>query len=450
MKKRIISLILCAVFVCGAFIPQGAAWADTAGPEITAQAAIIYCADTGEVIWEKNADQQMEPASMTKLLTCLLAVENLDLDHVVTVPEEATEVIPTKIYLQAGEQITVEELLYAALLYSANDAAAALAIETAGSIEAFSEMMNERAEEIGCTATNFVNPHGLSEEGQLSTAADMALIAEEALDNETVREISGTVEHTIPATNVSGERELNNFNVFLYGKEIEINGTKTTIDKYDGVFGGKTGSLSSEYCTMVTGLETDGLEIYTVIMGTTAADRFQNMKILMDYGADNVSNYTAFKKGDVLGEVRLTGGSVNRVDAVAAQGGYVHLPDGASSSLVTTEYVYTENLTAPVEEGQKVGEARIYIAGELYSTVDLLAAEDIGEGWFLSPLGISNLQTVIIFAVLALILAFLLTVLILRAKNKRKRMNARKAKLAEEARKRLEREEDRKKRNWNF
>ena len=450
MKKRIISLILCAVFVCGAFIPQGAAWADTAGPEITAQAAIIYCADTGEVIWEKNADQQMEPASMTKLLTCLLAVENLDLDHVVTVPKEATEVIPTKIYLQAGEQITVEELLYAALLYSANDAAAALAIETAGSIEAFSEMMNERAEEIGCTDTNFVNPHGLSEEGQLSTAADMALIAEEALDNETVREISGTVEHTIPATNVSGERELNNFNVFLYGKEIEINGTKTTIDKYDGVFGGKTGSLSSEYCTMVTGLETDGLEIYTVIMGTTAADRFQNMKILMDYGADNVSNYTAFKKGDVLGEVRLTGGSVNRVDAVAAQVGYVHLPDGASSSLVTTEYVYTENLTAPVEEGQKVGEAHIYIAGELYSTVDLLAAEDIGEGWFLSPLGISNLQTVIIFAVLALILAFLLTVLILRARNKRKRMNARKAKLAEEARKRLEREEDRKKRNWNF
>ena len=103
-----------------------------------------------------------------------------------------------------------------------------------------------------------------------------------------------------------------------------------------------------------------------------------------------------------------------------------------------------------MEEGQKVGEAHIYIAGELYSTVDLLAAEDIGEGWFLSPLGISNLQTVIIFAVLALILAFLLTVLILRARNKRKRMNARKAKLAEEARKRLEREEDRKKRNWNF
>ena len=89
MKKRIISLILCAVFVCGAFIPQGAAWADTAGPEITAQAAIIYCADTGEVIWEKNADQQMEPASMTKLLTCLLAVENLDLDHVVTVTERS-------------------------------------------------------------------------------------------------------------------------------------------------------------------------------------------------------------------------------------------------------------------------------------------------------------------------------------------------------------------------
>lgn len=450
MKKKIISFILCAAAVCGAFIPQEAAFADTKEPEITAQSAIIYCADTGEVIWEKNADTKMEPASMTKLLTCLLAVENLDLDHEVTVTEEATEVIPSKMYLQVGEKITVEDLLYAALLSSANDAAAALAIETAGSIEAFAEMMNERAEKIGCTSTNFANPHGLSAEGQLTTSRDMALIAEEALSNDTVRKISGTVEHTIPATNAYGQRECKNFNIFLYGDEIETGGEKITIDKYDGVFGGKTGSLSSEYCTMVTGLEKDGMEIYSVIMGTTAADRFTNMKALLDYGAANVSNYTAFKKGDVLGKVHLKGGSVNHVDAVAAETGYVRLPDGASSSLVTTEYIYTENLTAPVKAGQKIGEAHIYIAGELYNTIDLIAGNDIGRGWFLSLFGISNLQTVIIFAVLALIIILLLSVIILRVKNKKKRLKERKERLAEEARKRLEREEDRKKRNWNF
>ena len=448
--KKILATFLCAALTCGAFIPSGRAWASEAEPQIEAASAIIYCADTGEVVWEKDADRQMEPASMTKLLTCLLAAENLDLEQEVTVTKEATEVIPSKIYLEEGEVLTVEQLIYGALLPSGNDAAAALAIATAGSIEDFAVMMNERAAELGCENTNFVNPHGLSEEGQLTTAREMTLIAEEALNNEIVRKISGTTEYVIAATNKHEARELKNYNTFVGGGTVRYGDEELTVEKYEGVFGGKTGSLTADYCTMVTALQTGGVEVYTVIMGTDAISRFTDMKTLLDYGRDNVANYAAFKRGEALGEVRLLGGSVNKVEAVAAEDGYVHLPEGAAKSLVTMECIYSDNLRAPVEEGQKIGEAHIYVAGEPYATVDLLAGTSVEEGWFLSGLGISNVQTVIIFVALFIILAVLTAVLALRMKNKRQRARERQAKLAAEARKRLEREEDRKKRNWNF
>ncbi|MBS5335405.1 MAG: D-alanyl-D-alanine carboxypeptidase family protein [Anaerovoracaceae bacterium] len=453
MIKKVFTLITAAIISFVAFLPSDAAWASPEKknePEIKAESAIIYIGDTGEIIWDKNSETKMEPASITKLMTCLLAAENLDLSKEVEITAEAVNVIPTKIYLQAGEKITVEQLMYAALLKSANDAANALAIEVAGSIENFAVMMNERAAAIGCNSTNFVNPNGLSAEGHISTAKDLAIIAKEALDNETVRKIASTTEYTIPKTNMYEERELYNFNMFLYGGEREVDGQTIAVEKYDGVFGGKTGSLSKDYCTMVTGLDCDGLEVYTVVMGTDMASRFNDMKTLMDYGKANISKYKAFEKGEIFGKVKLKGGSVNKVKAAAAEDGYVNLPEGASASLVTTECVYTDNLKAPIKKGQKIGVIEIYIAGDMYRTVDLIAASDVKTGWFLSKYGISNLQTVILGIVLFLILSFIITIFALRAYNKKKRLARRKAMLEAEARRHMEREEDLRKRNWNF
>ena len=166
---------------------------------------------------------------------------------------EATEVIPTKIYLSSGEKITVKDLLYAALLESANDAAAALAIEVAGSTKAFAEMMNERAKAIGCTNTHFENPHGLKGESHYSSARDIALISAEAFKNETLRKISGTLEYTIDKTNKSDARELENGNLFLNGGEREIPTGVVKVKKYDGVFGGNTGSSESQVATLSVG-----------------------------------------------------------------------------------------------------------------------------------------------------------------------------------------------------
>lgn len=446
------TLLLCAVVLTAGTWPLNLAPAAAAAElKITGSSGIIYCSDTNEVIWEKNADSKLEPASMTKLMTALLVVENLSLDQEVTVTAEAAAMPETKLYLQEGEKITVENLLYGLLLKSGNDAAVALAIAVAGSVEDFAKMMNERAAELGCTATHFVNPHGLEDDDHYSTARDMVLIAKEALDNETVRKIAGTAEYTIPATNSYQERKLATTNFFLTGIDKEIDGKKLKVDKYEGVFGGKTGYVGENKASMVTGLDVDGLEVYCLVMGSESAiTRYSDIEAMMDYGKANVSKYTVFVKGDAFGEVKLKGGADNKVTAVAADDGFINLPEGVSASLVTTECVFTDNLTAPVEKGQRIGVVQIYVADELKSTIDLLAAENIEEGWFLSAYGISNLQTVIIGIVLGLLLIALIAIMTLRISNKRKQARIRKRKLEEEARKQLAREEDRKRRDWRF
>lgn len=425
--------------------------AESKGPDITAESAIIYCGDTGEILWEKNADKKMEPASITKLLTCLIAAEELDLDKTVTIPAEIEDIEPMEMGLCEGEKITVRELIYGALMVSANDAASALAIAVSGSEEAFADKMNKRAKEIGCKSSNFVTPSGLPDDEHYSTAYDFALITEEALSNEFIRTVSGTVEHTVPATNMSTARELSNFNVFLNGyQKTADDGSTVTIEKYNGVFGGKTGTLSDDYTTLSIALKHDSMEIYVVLLGASSDQRFDDMKKMLDYAKASISKYVVFKKGSKFEKVKLKGGATNKVMAVAAEDGYVNLPEGASASLVTTKCIYSDNLNAPIEKGQIIGVAEIYIADDLVEKVDLVAAEKVQKGWFLSFLGITNFQTIVIGVVLSLLVIFAVAILYMRIKNKKKQKAIRQRRLMEEARKQLEREEDLRRRNWHF
>ena len=427
----------------------GTAFADS-DPAVNGKAAIIYCETTDEVIWEKNADNEMNPASMTKLLTCLLAIENLDLDQEVEVTQEATEVIPTKIYLQTGEKIRVRDLLHAALLESANDAAMALGIATAGSVKDFAKMMNARAKKIGCTNTYFVNPSGLFGEKQHSTARDIALISAEAFDNKTLKSIAGTLEYTIPATNKSEARELENGNLFLKGGKQELPSGTIKVKKYDDVFGGKTGTTEEAVATMTVGMDYDGLELYVVIMGTTMEERFADIKKLLDYGKENVTPYQVFKKGDIFADASLTHGASNKVAGVAAYSGIINLPEGASKSLVTTKEVYEPELKAPIKKGDRLGVVEIYLADEKVREIRLVAAEDVEEGWFLSPYGITNLQTILICGGGALVILFIITIFTLRAINKKKAKRRRQQRIMEQARRELEREQSMKQRGWPY
>ncbi len=421
-------------------------------PDITATSAFLYCDTTDETLWQKNADKQLNLASITKLMTCLIAVEKLGLDHVVTVDAEATKVDKVESMVYAGEKITVEDLVYEALLASANDAAKALAIEVSGTQKKFTKLMNARAKKIGCTNTHFANASGikLGKIQSYSTARDIVLIAKEAFSNEEILEIAGTAKYTLAATNKNDERIIKSTNLFLAGGKATTFSGDITVKKYAGVFAGKTGTTPEYKTTMVVACDIDGFTVYAVIMNSTLEKRYSDIRKLLNYAKRSISKYTAFETGDAFGEAKVLGGAQNKVGAAAAEAGLINLPEGASASLVTTKVTYDENIQAPVKKGDTVGKVEIFLADEKVRDIELKATENVEKGWFLSAVGISNFQTIIIFAVLAVILAFCMAIMILRAKNKRKKIRARQEKARQIAMARLERERDVKMRDWPY
>ena len=451
--KRIFTIIISfiIVFTAATASMQPVAFAASA-PSVTGTSAMVYSATTNEVLWEKNADAKLNLASITKLMTCLIAMEELGPDCLVTVSAEATRVDKVSSAVYAGEEITVEDLVYEALLTSANDAAKALGIAVSGTQRKFAGKMNARAKKIGCTNTHFANASGvkIGNYSSYSTARDVILIAQEALKNKEIRRIVGEAEHTLAATNKNPERTLKSSNLFLAGGEADTLTGKVKVKKYPGVIGGKTGTTPEYKTTMVVACNIDGFEVYAVIMNSTMEKRYSDIRALLNYAKRSISKYTAFKKGKTFGEAKLKGGATNRIAAVAAQEGCINLPEGASASLVTTKVKYDENLKAPIKKGQKVGTVEIYLADDFIRSINLQAAEDVKEGWFLSRFGVTNFQTVISFAVLFLILAFYITILVLRSINRKKRQRARQAKLRRIAMQQLERERDIKKRDWPY
>lgn len=254
--------------------PTGAA-----APKIDGKAYVLYDAQSGAFLWGENQDMPLPPASITKVMTVLLAFENLNLTDTITITRNMFESIPNdyvRLGLVEGEKITVEDALYSCLLISANDAAMALAITMGGSVDGFANMMNERAAEIGCTNTYFTNPYGYSDENHLTTAHDMALIMAEALKNESYMKISKTLNYTIPATNKFDDtRELTNGNRFVSTKEYS----------YENYIGGKTGFTDLSGYTIVAGARQNSRTLIGVILGASYSQvRYTNLISLFNYG----------------------------------------------------------------------------------------------------------------------------------------------------------------------
>ena len=451
MKKRLkffTTLVLITLLLIGAW--PAAAFAASSGPDITGSAAYVYCATTEEVLWKKNASKQYNLASITKLMTCLLAAEKLDLAEEVTITQAATEVIKTESFVYAGEKIKAEDLVYAALLASANDAAKALAITVSGSEKKFVKLMNQKAKELGCKNTRFVTSSGVYNKNHYSSAEDIVKIARAAFANPDVLRIAKVAEYTVPATNKTDAVTLKTTNLFLKGGEADTGNGKIKIKKYKGMVAGKTGTTNVNRTTMVVLCKIDGFDIYAVILDSTLQQRYRDIKKLLDYAKATLSPYKAFESGQSFEGAKLKGGATNRVNALASADGLINLPEGASASLVTTQVSFDADLQAPIKKGQVIGKAAVYLADEKIREIDLTAAEDVKEGWFLSRFGITNLQTVILFFALAVILAFCILILVLRTINKRKRKAARQRRLMEAAHRQMEREKDLKQRNWPY
>lgn len=409
LKRKLLIVITAAVIACTQWVP---AFAVSAGkPDLQAEAAIVMDAETGDILYEKNIHQKREPASTTKIVTCMLALEYLDLDQTVKVTHDIDRT-GSNMGIQKGETFTVEQLLYGLMLPSGNDAAIVLAEEIGGTVEDFCVMMDEKAAECGARDSHFMNPNGLNWRGQeahLTTAYDLAVITREAMKNSTFRKIVGTVKYTIPATGKVKKRRLVNTNKCLWYKKpltIDSSGEKVTFTpKYKGALGVKTGLTSTAGACLVGAVEKNGTELISVVLHSGNDGRFLDTIRLWDYIFDNFYNTSpVVARGEDVGTVRVKMGAKRSVIAEAEEEASITIREGEEKPDVEVKFEEKE-LEAPVMRGEKVGVIKVYREGELVSQVNAVAEQTVEEGGPLSYFGIPDwLATAICIAAGLLIL----------------------------------------------
>ena len=282
-KKRITGLVLgffCALQLTAQTVPASQYWPEEIS--VNPPNAIVMEMNTGTILYDKNSKEARYPASITKIMTTMLALENSELNEMVTFSDEAIDNTEgSGIARDYGEQMTMEDCLYAIMLESANECAYAVAEHISGSIEAFADLMNAKAKELGCVNTNFVNPHGLHDDNHYTCCYDMALIAKAAYENETFRIITSTKARMIPPTNKHAEETpLQNHNKLLhrYQKGNYV---------YEYCTGGKTGYTTNANATLVTFAEKDGMALVCVVMNTDGVSEWTDSRALFDYCFDN-------------------------------------------------------------------------------------------------------------------------------------------------------------------
>lgn len=278
----LILTIISAVCLGKVYVKAADYWPDA--PETLSPGVILMEESTGTILYEKNSDEAHYPASITKIMTTLLALENGNLSDMVTFSDDAiNNTEGSGIARDYGEQMTLEQCLYGVMLESANECAYAVAEHVGGTVENFVDMMNAKAKELGCTNTHFANPHGLQDENHYTTAHDMALIAQAAYQNETFRIIIGTKMYTIPPTNKHAEETvLRNHHDMLCTYH---NANRKYLYPY--CVGGKTGYTATANSTLVTYAEKDGMTLICVVMNTQSPNQFIDTVNLFDYAFDN-------------------------------------------------------------------------------------------------------------------------------------------------------------------
>ncbi|MBQ3102668.1 MAG: D-alanyl-D-alanine carboxypeptidase [Oscillospiraceae bacterium] len=341
--KSIFSGVLCLVLLASIF-PCRAKAVST-----SATSAILLDAQSGRVLYEVNADREMLIASTTKIMTAVVALENCALSDTVTIRREHTLAEGSSMYLKEGEELRLETLLYGLLLASGNDAALAIADHCAGSTEKFAAMMNEKAEELGMSHTSFANPNGLDAEGHYSTARDMARLAAYAMEKEAFRRMVSTVSVTVEGRSFTNHNKL--------------------LKMLDGCVGLKTGYTRAAGRTLVSAVERAGRRLIAVTLQD--GNDWLDHTALYEYGFAAFTPRKAAEKGKTAGEVRLANGAQPTLTAVYAEDFTYPLQQGESLSVKVRQSA----LTAPVSEGETVGEAVFYLHDEEVGAVALLAGE---------------------------------------------------------------------------
>ena len=369
MKKIILALIICFVFITRVNAENEKISSDVIN--LKSQSGIIIEADTGKVLFEKDADTKRSPASMTKIMTMLLIVEELEKGNIllkdeVAISERAASMGGSQIYLEKGSTATVEELLTTIAVGSANDSAVAMAEKISGTVENFVVLMNKRAKQLGANNTTFKNPHGLDEEGHETTARDMALIAKEVVKHDNIIKLSSTYETTIRHKN---------------GKSLWLVNTNSLIKFYSGLDGLKTGFTDKAgYCLTGT-MKRNDMRLITVVMhAETKEDRNTDTINMMEYAYSMYNKKTLVSSENYLGNMFIDNAKSRKVKYYLEKDANVIVDKNTRE--VNYKYdIELDNIKAPLKKGDKIGTLKLNYNNEIID-YNLIVKEDVYKSNF--------------------------------------------------------------------
>ena len=353
-------------FICVCFMMQSVAVFAEGNTDLglNAKSAILMEEATGNILYESNPDERVPIASVTKVMTMLLIMEAVDsgkisLDDMVTVSENAMSYGGSTMFLETGEQLTVNDMLKGIAVASANDGCVAMAEHLAGSESAFVDMMNEKAKELGMENTHFMNTNGLDEDDHYSSARDVAIMSRELMKHETIFNYTSIWMDT------------------LRGGKFQLANTNKLIRFYDGANGLKTGSTSKALCCLSAAAKRNDMQLIAVVLGApTSAERFASAKSLLDYGFANYAVNTQITAGDEVQKIAVEKGVDKEVGVVAGDSCSTLVKKGQEDN-ITKEIKIDETITAPIEAGQKIGTMTISRDGEVIADIDLNASSAV-------------------------------------------------------------------------
>ena len=345
------------------------------GPDINAESALLIDNKTNKVLYSKDMNRKMFPASTTKILTAILVLENHSLDEKVTASYNAVMTIPSgysTASIQIDEVLTVEQLLELLLVHSANDAANVLAEYTGGSIDSFVAMMNTKINELGLSDTHFTNPYGLQDNNHYTTAHDLAIIMQYCLKNDDFRKIAGQASCAIPSTNKSEPRKYSSTNELLVAGNSNY---------YPNLIAGKTGYTSEAGECLVSAVYNDNLELVGVILNSN--NRFKDTRSLYNYGYTNFSIKNIVNEKDIITNVEVKNATkdTKNLNLLVSENIPVLANNSDDLSKIEPQITLNSDIKAPIEDGQVLGKVSYSVNGITYST-DLIAANNVEKSNF--------------------------------------------------------------------
>lgn len=432
--RAILIRLLCLLFILtGVF----ASYADPAGeeetfestikePRLKAESYLLILKNSGQILASKNPERIMYPASLTKIMTALVVLDKVkNLDEMVEIDEKSPFIEGTKIYLSVGEQVKVRDLLYALLLVSGNDAASALAVHVAGGMDEFALLMNDYAIKLGCKNTNFVNSHGLHNEAHYTTASDLYLITEAAMDDPVFAEIVGSYTHTIEPTNKQPEPRV------LYSTNALIRDAYLSYELREDLYG-NTVNTYFEYATGVKNGYTDEAgfchissatqgrnTVIAIVLKTEEEVLFEESAKLLEYGLFGFRDFDLKKAGEVIGTYELRDSQKTVIELVPIMPLTTMLKRTPKEDEITYVTDLKKNITLPIRSGEPLGTLEAFMGEVSLGSVEIAANADIsGRALLDENLNVYSrgfqfgfLLTLLLFLIEILVIFFIVTIL---------------------------------------